>query len=124
VTAAALAERPKRTKQADPMRFTLSEPKAVGKPQLLDLIAKSELARELVYSYVCAAQRKEPWAVKAQILSPFTAQYSLRLATLPHAKIVLAVEFLCSPELSVRRGALEAVQGEPHQAQSRLLTLP
>jgi len=148
VTAAALAERPKRTKQADPMRFTLSEPKAVGKPQLLDLIAKSELARELVYSYVCAAQRKEPWAVKAQILSPFTAQYSLRLfnesfepqlrecgpvkrygwwfakwhgaiwlagqsaaksstqrwrlkgagdlATLPHAKIVLAVEFLCS----------------------------
>mgnify|MGYP006137204245 CR=1 FL=1 len=151
VTAAALAERPKRTKQADPMRLTLSEPKAVGKPQLLDLIAKSELARELVYSYVCAAQRKEPWAVKAQILSPFTAQYSLRLfnesfepqlrecgpvkrygwwfakwhgaiwlagqsaaksstqrwrlkgagdlATLPHAKIVLAVEFLCSPEL-------------------------
>ena len=148
VTAAALAERPKRTKQADPMRLTLSEPKAVGKPQLLDLIAKSELARELVYSYVCAAQRKEPWAVKAQILSPFTAQYSLRLfnesfepqlrecgpvkrygwwfakwhgaiwlagqsaaksstqrwrlkgagdlATLPHAKIVLAVEFLCS----------------------------
>jgi len=79
VTAAALAERPKRTKQADPMRLTLSEPKAVGKPQLLDLIAKSELARELVYSYVCAAQRKQgalgrqspdPLALHRPILTP------------------------------------------------------
>lgn len=132
------------------MRLALSAPKPVKGRALLDMIAASDLARDLVHSYVCAAVRKERWAVLAPILSPFTTMYSLRLfneifelqlgksgrvtrygwryakwhgriwlsgqaaprtstqkwrlkgagelGTLPHAKIVAAVEFLTSSD--------------------------
>ena len=47
--------------------------------RLLDLIAQSPMAKSLVYSYICAEQRKDQVRVLAQILSPLTAGYSLRI---------------------------------------------
>ena len=63
----------------DPQRSAL---KASAKPKgrdLLQLIAASPLAASLVHSYIASTQRKEPMAVRAQILAPLTQQYSLRM---------------------------------------------
>ena len=76
-TAAALTQPPKRGR-GDALRQRLCESRApTGRP-LLKLIARSPLARDLVHSYVMASLRNEKMAVKAQILAPFTAQYSLK----------------------------------------------
>ena len=77
-TAAALAQ-PKRASSVDRLRLTLAEPHVPTGRSLLELIANSDVAKSLLHSYVSAQQRKEKMAVKAQILAPFTAQYSLRL---------------------------------------------
>ena len=72
--------RPARTSAThDPMRRALTTSVVPTGRRLLELIAGSGLAQDLIRSYVAAEQRNEPMAVKAQILSPFTASYSLRL---------------------------------------------
>ena len=79
-TSAALATPRLRCIAADPLRHSLvqwsSKPKG---RQLAQLVADSPLAQSLIKSYIATVQRKEPMAVRAQILSPLTAQYSLRL---------------------------------------------
>ena len=65
----------------DPLRLRLSEV-AVAPPKgkrLLELIASSAMAQSLIQSYNAAVARKAKMAEKAQILSPLTATYSLRM---------------------------------------------
>ena len=47
--------------------------------RMLELLASSGLAQSLKSSYMAAVERQEKMAVKAQILSPFVASYTLRL---------------------------------------------
>lgn len=78
-TAAALAAPRQRNVDADPLRaalITSAQPKG---RRLLELIAASPLAQSLLESWQAATARKERAATKAQILAPFTRQYSLRL---------------------------------------------
>ena len=78
-TAAAIAVPRQRRVDADPLRkalVTAAQPKG---RQLDKLIAGSPLAQSLIKSYRATVQRKEPMAVRAQILAPLTAQYSLRV---------------------------------------------
>ena len=78
-TAAALAvPRRHRRIDADPLRkslVTAAQPKG---RQLDELIAGSPVAQSLLMSYLATVKRKEPVAVRAQILSPLTSQFSLR----------------------------------------------
>ena len=82
-TAAALSATPKRSRPDSSagagLRSVLSTSTPPRGRRLLDLIAQSPMAKSLVYSYICAEQRKEPVRVLAQILSPLTAGYSLRI---------------------------------------------
>ena len=82
-TAAALSAVPKRSWPDSSAGAGLRSALATSTPprgrRLLDLIAQSPMAKSLVYSYICAEQRKEPVRVLAQILSPLTAGYSLRI---------------------------------------------
>ena len=82
-TAAALSASPKRSRPDSSagagLRSVLSTSTPPRGRRLLDLIAQSPMAKSLVYSYICAEQRKEPVRVLAQILSPLTAGYSLRI---------------------------------------------
>ena len=82
-TAAALSATPKRSRPDSSAGAGLRSALATSTPprgrRLLDLIAQSPMAKSLVYSYICAEQRKEPVRVLAQILSPLTAGYSLRI---------------------------------------------
>eukprot|EP00966_Prymnesium_polylepis_P024891 573816-Prymnesium_polylepis.1 len=77
-TAAALAVPRRRSKEAEPLRLALVTAAQPTGSVLDQLIAASPLAQSLLSSYVAAANRKEKMAVKAQILAPLTAQYSLR----------------------------------------------
>ena len=76
-TAAALTQ-PQKRGQRDALRQRLCANREPTGRALLELVARSPLARDLVHSYVSASQRKEKMMAKAQILAPFTAQYSLK----------------------------------------------
>ena len=79
-TAAALAVPPKRrADKPDPMRSALV---CVAKPnasQKRDIITASDMAWQLVNSYVAATQRNAKMAEKAPILAALTGDYNLRL---------------------------------------------
>jgi hypothetical protein len=76
-TAAALAV--PRQRNVDPLRAALATSAQPKGRRLLDLIAASPMAKSLVHSFIAATDRKERAAAKAQILAPFTRQYSLRI---------------------------------------------
>ena len=78
-TAAALAVPRQRNVDADPLRAALVTAAQPRGRRLLELVAGSPMAQSLLESYMAASARKESAAVKAQILAPFTCQYSLRI---------------------------------------------
>ena len=78
-TAAALAEPRQWQAHADPLRLAMvnsAQPKGAA---LNRMIAAQPIACALMESHRAAVVRKEPASIRAQILSPFTAQYSLRI---------------------------------------------
>lgn len=78
-TAAALAVPRQRSVAADPLRLSLVSSAQPKGRKLLDLLAEQPMVLSLVESYIAATTRKEPMAVRAPILAPLTAQYSLRI---------------------------------------------
>ena len=79
-TAAALAKAPKRDDTGkDPLRLAISAPNPPQGRKLLKFLAAQPMSQSLVTSYVSASRLQQKMAVKAQILAPFTSQYSLRM---------------------------------------------
>ena len=78
-TAAALAQPRQRSAAADPLRRAIATSATPTGMAFDRLVAKSKMSTALLDSYIAAEKRGEKVKVLAQILSPFTAQYSLRI---------------------------------------------